>query len=164
MRKLSFIEKMQVEKNSVKHIQLFYWVKKDASACRRTRNAVGTKSDRANVSTAFSSSHKLSRLFLQPDSNTYSFTCTLPTSVEEQTSNVQGALRWQIVRDSFFLLFLFCFILHPLSVLLAWRLYFYMPFFVILCNPTYVNDVSTTGFLMIELEFQSGTMDLFHIE
>lgn len=51
MRKLSFINKILVNKNSVKHIQRFYPVKKNASACWRTRNAVGKKTDRANVST-----------------------------------------------------------------------------------------------------------------
>ena len=70
MRKLSFIDIILVTKNSVKHVQCFYAGKKKG-AFRKTRNALGTKADRANVSSPFSSFHKIPRVFLQLDNNTY---------------------------------------------------------------------------------------------
>ena len=104
MLKQLFIDKIWWPRILSSMLQCFYPVKKKPVVhVREQEMQWEQKPTSLNVSTALSSSHKLLRVFLWLDSNTYCFTynISLRISVEKQIflSCVSAARRWRIVRD-----------------------------------------------------------------
>ena len=113
------------------------------------------KTDRA-VSTAFSSSPKLSRVSITRWQHVLLFKQYFFTYI----GCTQMADRAWLHGDSF--CFFFC--TRFQCRLLAWRPSFDMPFLNMLCKLAYVTNVGTTGFFTIKFDFYSWKMDLFDIE
>ena len=128
---------------------MFLSSSRNASACRRTRNSVGTKP-----------TGLFPQLFpVLPNSHEY-FYNSIAARIALQTIfiyvyrlHADGGSCVTTWRQ-----FLFSFFTRTFSVtgVAAWRIFnFHIPFFDMLCKLVYVNHVSTTGFFTVEFDFYS---------